>query len=232
MSRKRAFTLIELLVVIAIIALLIALLLPALLLAKESGNNVECVSNLKQIGIASALYNDNFDGFFPFHSGYSNNEPWLWYLPFIRYGGWENPKSIYLTFQCPSMYKYGWFDDYTGEYPYPGDYRGGSRVGSYGSYNTIPGYMAFGYGKNMNIQGGKLAVTAWKKPSLTGMFAEAGSFYWWNSRGSGGELGYKYADRHFSGSANVLFMDAHASSEMTPFPNHLDGTPGDLRNPP
>ena len=230
MARKRAFTLIELLVVIAIIALLIALLLPALLMAKEAGNNAQCLSNQKQIGLIYGLYLDDFDGVYP--NNYANGAEWLWYLPTIRYAGWENPKAIYLVFQCPSMYKYGWFDDYTGEYPYPGDYRGGSRVGNYGDWNTIPGYMAFGYGNNMLIAYDRLRANQWKKPALTGRFAETGSFYWWNSRGSGGELGYWYADRHFAVSANVLYMDGHAAAHDTPFPNHQDGTPEDLRDPP
>jgi prepilin-type processing-associated H-X9-DG protein/prepilin-type N-terminal cleavage/methylation domain-containing protein len=114
--RSSAFTLVELLVVTAILSLLAAILLPALHNAKEAGRMAKCLSNLKQLHVAAALYVDDHNGMVMDHGGdwgatacgSATNNCSNIVMPGARWAKWLDrlfPYTQYQigVFECPSQ---------------------------------------------------------------------------------------------------------------------------------
>jgi prepilin-type N-terminal cleavage/methylation domain-containing protein/prepilin-type processing-associated H-X9-DG protein len=176
--RRTAFTLIELLVVIAIIAILAAILFPVFAQAREKARQASCQSNLKQIGLATLMYAQDYDGVYPIaqYSDATGVEYWFAHSigsVFDKTGGLLYPYMKNHQIQrCPSWTGKPRFGDGNG-YGYNWLYVG-SDLGLTFDYSTWPSLKNPASDAEMSETASKI------------LFADSG-FYnapWWGGDGS------------------------------------------------
>jgi prepilin-type N-terminal cleavage/methylation domain-containing protein/prepilin-type processing-associated H-X9-DG protein len=181
---RRGFTLIELLVVIAIIAILAAILFPVFAKAREKARQSSCLSNLKQIALATLQYVQDYDETFPFylHSGFNMNVQ-------TRLQPYMKNTQIWICPSASAAWYYYW-DNPTGTAAVTGP------IGSYG-WNVLLGW-----------NGTIVKLAACNTPSETGMWADCQAsltILWENNY-------YRCVTPHNDG-GNMCFVDGHAKWE-------------------
>lgn len=126
----KKFTLIELLIVIAIIAILVAILLPALNTARDRAKNLQCLSQLKQMGQAACSYTLDSNDYMP-------DVPWNWDVA-INQKSWMFCLFPYSGGTPKIIGTSNGYSKYGGIYTCPRDKMGNIPWYCYGSYRWWP----------------------------------------------------------------------------------------------
>ena len=225
--KNKAFTLIELLVVLAILALLIAVVLPSLAQAKQRGQKVVCLSQLRQCGIAANVYVQSNNDHYPLARqkivapDYSEITMICWDFKTIL----ESDGSTMRERIEPGLL---WGSDDPVEIQQCPGYKGNSNAGNdpYTGYNYNTSYIGHGSGESVKRSAKATEVGS---PSGTALFGdgqyEAGANKFmrapWQNPGDA-SFAERYAGtqgfRH-CGQTNIAFCDVSAGSQRERFTN-------------
>ena len=223
---RRMFSLIELLITVAVIAILAGLLLPALNSARQKGQAIRCVSNLKQQGNCHSLYAADFDDWIISQEGVFGGYKCTWWRMFrlLGYTGeslknfqaLRNDAAQESIFCCPSgSFRTEWAPFDLWSYGLNGHLAGVEGSGSLQSAESSSVQYRARFGDLLKMR---------RKASDAPLGADATFQYFgsWVNRNADPFLGtnasqYRLCIRHLGRRTNFLYADLHVVAERGPF---------------
>ncbi|HLK60915.1 MAG TPA: type II secretion system protein [Chthonomonadaceae bacterium] len=204
------FTLIELLVVIAIISVLAAILFPVFSRARESARRTNCLSNMRQLGMAVQEYIQDYDEILPAATdgpiGAGLNGGWVYFSVFPAN---PTPKAYDVT--RGSIYPYV---KNAQIYICPTDGQGRSSGDSYAYNDCLVHRTGTGFNPGQSLATFD-APASWM---LLGEESSGGGFLFGDGSTDDGyfnlEVGNIFTQRHFDAS-NLTFLDGHSKGYRT-----------------
>ena len=199
-ARHFAFTLVEMLVVLAIIALLASLLVPTIQHSQARAQAAQCVSKLRKMGVAHALYQNDNDGYLADNSRQRlppgvNGQGWTQKLaPYMGVdpGTDLRPKTGETTFTCPLVPE-------------------GTFYGLWASYH-VNGHLNTDVDRQ---QGQTLKLAAFSHPSSKVFLGDCANIQARFKHNEFAIVKGNIAARH-QGKANMLFLDGHVAALGAP----------------
>lgn len=208
------FTLIELLVTIAIIAILAGVLLPALNAARGKAIGIQCVGNMKQVGLQVLMYADSADGFWPISKA-TALQSGNWSREVVQTATLTSPLPKY--FFCPAN---RFTPAAANPDPYAGVYTYGIRTGRWNMDLGTEAMLPFVNkdGSALNSPGGAAAFNSRKIKRPSGYQMITDSVCYDASSAYSGKPFYNVNDSSsgyhliHQGRATVLLVDGHVES--------------------
>ena len=222
MNKRSGFTLIELLVVIAIIAILAAILFPVFAQAREKARTTSCLSNTKQIGMATMMYVQDYDETY-------FEQLWPGGCPASETGYWTDSETLFGTIQPKELYPvllYPYVKN-GGIFSCP-SYSGTVYTASLALWNCgdptktkiVPTMM---YSTNEEVFVGPQTLASVDSPSLVGLYGDGNYYtdgpgvcinhkdYWLEGGKNGaGDITYYQGNPRHTGGMNFAFGDGHS----------------------